>query len=154
MPATQRSIFTNCSFKIASCQLTYIFGNVRRMDSIRYMFQSMINQNAALPNIQKMQYLIAALKGEARDISGSLEVSNENYMKAWETLKKRYDDSGFIVQKHIKALFEFPVIIKENLFISYIAAMSSGRYLETFASIKGIEKTHRTLGRLNNLFGN
>jgi len=36
----------------------------------RSMFRSMIDQNAAL---QKMQYLIASLKGEARDVIDPLE---------------------------------------------------------------------------------
>jgi len=74
----------------------------------------MIDQNASLPDAQKMQYLISALKGEVRDVIGSLEVSNENYAEAWEMLRERYDDSGLIVQKHIRALFEMPVIAKEN----------------------------------------
>jgi len=80
----------------------------------RNMFQSMIDQNAALPDAQKMQYLISSLKGEARDVIGSLEVSNENYAEAWGMLRERYDDSTLIIQKHIRALFEMPAIVKEN----------------------------------------
>lgn len=29
-------------------------------------------------------------------------------------LRERYDDLGLIIQKHIRALFEIPVIVKEN----------------------------------------
>lgn len=42
----------------------------------------MIDNSTALPDVQKMQYLISALKGEARDVVGSLEVSDENYGEA------------------------------------------------------------------------
>jgi len=57
----------------------------------------MINQNATLPETQKMQYLISSLKGEARDIIGSLEVSNENYAEVWGMLREKYDDSILII---------------------------------------------------------
>lgn len=47
-----------------------------------------------------MQYLLAALKGEALDVVSSLETSDENYAIAWEILIDRYDDSSLIVQKY------------------------------------------------------
>jgi len=84
------------------------------MDAVPQYVLEQIDQNPILPNIQKMQYLISALKGEASDMIGSLEVSEENYAKAWAMLKERYDDSGLIIQKHVRALFEIPVMIKEN----------------------------------------
>jgi len=68
------------------------------------MFQSMIDNNTLFPDIQKMQYLISALKAEARNVIGSLQVSDENYVEAWEMLKERYDDSCLIIQKHISSI--------------------------------------------------
>lgn len=67
-------------------------GKYEKWISFRNMFQSMIHQNASLPPVQKMQYLILALKGEAYDIFSSLEASADNYHEAWEMLKERYDD--------------------------------------------------------------
>ncbi|XP_024868252.1 uncharacterized protein LOC112452345 [Temnothorax curvispinosus] len=113
-PATQGSIFTNDHLKLPRVNLPTFSSAFQEWIPFRNMFQSMIDQNATLPNIQKMQYLLAALSGEALDVIGSLDVADENYVEAWEMLKERYDDSGFIVQKHIKALFEIPAIVKEN----------------------------------------
>ncbi|XP_018342248.1 PREDICTED: uncharacterized protein LOC108748519 [Trachymyrmex septentrionalis] len=78
------------------------------------MFQSMIHNNETLPDVQKMQYLISILKDEARNVIGPPEVTGENYMKAWEMLKERFNDSSSIIQKHFRALFEMPVVQKEN----------------------------------------
>ncbi|XP_046743020.1 uncharacterized protein LOC124409453 [Diprion similis] len=47
-------------------------------------------------------------------IDCSLEASDENYLEAWKMLKERYDDDSLIIQKHIRALFELPVLSKEN----------------------------------------
>ncbi|KYN00533.1 hypothetical protein ALC62_08691 [Cyphomyrmex costatus] len=82
--------------------------------SFRNMFKSMIDQNATLPKVQKMQYLISALKGEAREVINFLEASEENYIEAWEMLLMRYDDPVLIIQKHIRALFELPAMVMES----------------------------------------
>lgn len=61
-----------------------------------------------------MQYLISALTSEVKDVVSSLEASEENYIEAWRMLKDRYDGDSLIIQKHVKALFEQPVLGKEN----------------------------------------
>ncbi|XP_067205356.1 uncharacterized protein [Linepithema humile] len=80
----------------------------------RNMFLSMIHENPILPNVQKMQYLMSALTNEAKDVISSLEASDANYPEAWKMLKERYDDDSLIIQKHVKALFEQPALLKEN----------------------------------------
>ncbi|XP_011860106.1 PREDICTED: uncharacterized protein LOC105557469 [Vollenhovia emeryi] len=60
-----------------------------------------------------MHYLKASLKNEAADVISSLKLSDANYQEALEMLDERYDNR-VIVQKHIKAIFEYPVLYKEN----------------------------------------
>lgn len=74
----------------------------------------MIHENPMLPNVQKMQYLMSSLTHEAKGITSSLEASDENYHEAWKMLKDRYNDDSLIIQKHVKALFEQPMLTKEN----------------------------------------
>ena len=52
-------------------------------------------------------YIRVCLKDEAAEVIASLETTSENYLVAWELLKNRYDNRKFIVESHIKALFEF-----------------------------------------------
>lgn len=113
-PATYAASSTNDHLKLPRINLTTFSGTFEQWIPFRNMFQSMIHNNAVLPNIQKMQYLISALNGEALDVISSLEVADENYIEAWEMLKERYDDTSSIIQKHVKALFEIPVMGKEN----------------------------------------
>lgn len=102
------------------------------------IFTTMFHDHPTLPKVQKMQYLIAALKGEARDIISSLETSEENYDEAWKTLKERYDDDSLIIQKHIRALFEQSVITKEN----HSALRKLLDNVMKHLSFKGFETTH------------
>lgn len=113
-PATFGSNMANEHLKLPRVNLPAFTGSFEEWTPFRNMFQSMIDNNAALPDVQKMQYLLSALKGEAWDVISSLEVSDKNYNEVWEMLKERYNDSGFIIQKHIRTLFEIPVMVKEN----------------------------------------
>lgn len=89
-------------------------GKYEKWIPFRNIFLSSIHQNPTLPSIQKMQYLLSVLKGEAHDVVSSLETFDENYAEAWKMLKERYDDDNLIIQKHIRVLFEQPVLHKEN----------------------------------------
>ncbi|XP_018394988.1 PREDICTED: uncharacterized protein LOC108773621 [Cyphomyrmex costatus] len=113
-PVTQGSIVANEYLKLPRVDLPTFSGNLEEWMLFRNMFKSMIDQNAALPKVQKMQYLISALKDEAREVISSLEASEENYIEAWEMLRMRYDDPALIIQKHIRALFELPAMVKES----------------------------------------
>lgn len=83
-----------------------------------------------------MQYLVSALKGEAYDVISSLEASAENFREAWQMLIERYDDQGLIIGKHVKALFDLPIMSKNNH-----TEEAAGHRLETHASSQSIKKT-------------
>ncbi|XP_077270169.1 uncharacterized protein LOC143901618 [Temnothorax americanus] len=53
----------------------------------------MIEQNAALPDVQKMQYLMSSLKGEAHDVVSSLEASAENYRERLWKIKIDWNET-------------------------------------------------------------
>ncbi|XP_039310735.1 uncharacterized protein LOC120358921 [Solenopsis invicta] len=78
-------------------------------------FNSLIHVNAALSNIQKLQYLRASVIGDASKIICALEISEANYEVAWNLLKQRYDNKRVIVQSHVKAIMDLPSMVKENI---------------------------------------
>jgi len=78
------------------------------------VFNSLIHSNNALNDVQRFHYLKSALKGEAAESIAALEISGINYTNAWSRLKERYDNPKLIIQTHISAIFELPVVKKEN----------------------------------------
>jgi len=48
----------------------------------RDTFEAMIVNNRALSNVQKLHYLIASLKNEAKDLISNLQITNENFIVA------------------------------------------------------------------------
>ncbi|XP_018375981.1 PREDICTED: uncharacterized protein LOC108769466 [Trachymyrmex cornetzi] len=77
-------------------------------------FETIIHQDAGLTPMQKHQYLIGVLQGEARSVIQGFKISNENYENAWTLLKETYDNKMMIIQTHLDELLTFPVITKDN----------------------------------------
>lgn len=77
-------------------------------------FTSLIYNNNALTNVQKFYYLQTALKGEASGVIRALEVSDANYLVAWQMLKDRYENKRIIIHSHVKGLFELQGALKES----------------------------------------
>lgn len=98
-------------------------------------FDSLIEKNATLSNVQKFYYLQTALKGDAFQTISSLNATDHNYTIAWDLLKKRYENKKAIVHAHVKAIYNlFPV--KEE------SHSSLRKFLDTF------QKHFRSLERL------
>lgn len=92
-------------------------------------------QSSIHPKYSKVSYLRSALRGEAAEVTQSLEISSDNYEETWQLLRQRYDNKQLIIQKHIKALFELPVVIKEN-------------YISLRSLLDGVSKHKRALKAL------
>ncbi|XP_036148371.1 uncharacterized protein LOC105833274 [Monomorium pharaonis] len=111
---SQRGNITNDCLKLPRINLLEFTGKYDVWIPFKNIFTTMIHDLPTLPKVQKMQYLTAALKGEARDVISSFVTADDGYDEAWQTLKERYDDNSLIIQKHIKAMFEQPAMAKEN----------------------------------------
>ncbi|XP_018377653.1 PREDICTED: uncharacterized protein LOC108770516 [Trachymyrmex cornetzi] len=64
--------------------------------------------------VQKHQYLIGVLQGEARSVIEGFRISSENYENAWKLLKDTYDNNMVIIENHLDELLNFPEITKNN----------------------------------------
>ncbi|KOX69475.1 hypothetical protein WN51_06559 [Melipona quadrifasciata] len=81
---------------------------------IRDSFDSLVNRNESLSNIDLFYYLRTAVKGEPARALKTLPVSDSNYDAAWELLRKRYEGTNQLVDHHLDALFDLPVICQES----------------------------------------
>lgn len=77
-------------------------------------FNALIESNQELSKVQKFYYLKSALKGEAADIILNLTITETNYDIAWQLITDRYENKRIIINTHIKALIDYPIIQKES----------------------------------------
>ncbi|XP_058840761.1 uncharacterized protein LOC131696228 [Topomyia yanbarensis] len=89
-------------------------GNIEDWSNFHDVFDSMIHKNLTLPNIQKLHYLRASLKGDAARIIQSIQTSGNNYPIAWKLITDRFDNTNLLVKQHVSALFNIPPVRKES----------------------------------------
>jgi len=73
-------------------------------------FKSIIHDNVNLTPVQKLQYLRSS--DEAAQVIQALETTSQNYEVA--LLVERHDNRRIIIQSHVRALFDLPIISKES----------------------------------------
>jgi len=64
--------------KLPTIQLPSYDGTITTWLHFRDTFDSLIIQNKMLSNVQKFQYLLSSLKGEARQLIANLQISHDN----------------------------------------------------------------------------
>ncbi|UYV69727.1 hypothetical protein LAZ67_7000491 [Cordylochernes scorpioides] len=117
------------SIKLPKFQLPIFSGNFSEWLGFKEIFIKVIDQNRALANSQKLQYLVSALRGDAARLVRAFSISDENHSIAWQTLIHRYDNKRELafrqIQKFLnlkfikgdsdKALYEFLDICNEGV---------------------------------------
>ncbi|XP_055589950.1 uncharacterized protein LOC129742131 [Uranotaenia lowii] len=100
--------------KLPEIRLPSFGGKLRDWVSFRDSFQSLIHNNEQLAPMEKFTYLRSALSGDALKEVLSIELSDANYIVAWEILKERYENKKLIVKAYLDGLFSLESIRKEG----------------------------------------
>ncbi|XP_072403050.1 uncharacterized protein [Diabrotica undecimpunctata] len=80
----------------------------------RDSFDSLINNNSSISNVQRFHYLKRSLQGEAFEIIANLQVTHDNFPIAWNLLCDQYTDKRALLHVHTKALFDIHPIKRES----------------------------------------
>lgn len=104
----------NIDVKLPTLKLPIFAGEYDQWMLFKDAFTSLIHDNSKLSPLQKFQYLRSVLKDEALQAISGLMTSAENYMAAWDLLKKRYENNKLIINSHLSRLLDFPAITKDK----------------------------------------
>ncbi|XP_072380933.1 uncharacterized protein [Diabrotica undecimpunctata] len=80
----------------------------------RDSFDSLINNNSSISNVQRFHYLKRSLQGEAFEIIANMQVTHDNFPIAWDLLCDQYTDKRALLHVHTKALFDIHPIKRES----------------------------------------
>ncbi|KAL7723285.1 hypothetical protein ACLKA6_002730 [Drosophila palustris] len=81
------------------------YANYKRFNT---SFNNLIHNDPQIPTIDKFNYLLDCLSGPALEVVQSFQITDENYEKALERLRSRYDNNVRIFHDCISNLFAFP----------------------------------------------
>ncbi|XP_025267450.1 uncharacterized protein LOC112638978 [Camponotus floridanus] len=100
--------------KLPKIELPVFTGSYDDWYSYQDVFEKLIYANEGLSEIEKFHYLRSSLKDKAAEIRKSIETITDNYNDAWASVKERFDNKRWIIHKHVQAIFDAPILIKEN----------------------------------------
>jgi len=100
--------------KLPTIQLPSYDGTITTWLHFRDTFDSLIIQNKMLSNVQKYQYLLSSLKGEARQLIANLQISHDNFVVAWNLVTQRYNNTKLLAMTHVKQLLQLPQVKKND----------------------------------------
>ena len=99
-----KSVTTANSIKLPKLEINKFDGEPTNWRSFIDSFEATIDNNDTLANVEKMNYLINYLVGEASSTISGLKLSSENYEVALNLLKERYADPQIIISAHMNKL--------------------------------------------------
>ncbi|XP_046810021.1 uncharacterized protein LOC124420605 [Lucilia cuprina] len=93
-------------------------------------FNNMVHDNSSITPVDKFNYLLNCLSGPALSVVEPFQVTDENYPKALDRLRERYDNKVLIFLEHITTLFNIPEMSKgDSVSLRYI--------IDTVSAIRG-----------------
>lgn len=98
------------SCKLPEIPLPQFTGKYEEWNMFKTEFSNIVANNKQLSDMQKLHYLHAALKGEAK----LLQNPEDTFESLFTALEKRFENKKIIVNIHVKALLEFETISHES----------------------------------------
>ncbi|GAB1860679.1 Gag-pol polyprotein [Camponotus japonicus] len=95
-------------------QLPPFSGLYQDWPSFRDLFNSIIGQDTAISQVEKLHYLRTCLKGEAALLVGDLPVTGENFTRAWTELTRHYENKRLLVRSYLSRFSSLPMLKGES----------------------------------------
>ncbi|XP_055590363.1 uncharacterized protein LOC129742486 [Uranotaenia lowii] len=112
--STSHSMSSSFHHRLPKIDLPKFSGDESRWISFRDNFISMIHCNEDIPIVNKLQYLLQSLEGEAKKPFESVDIQADNYSSTWDALKKRYDNKRFLRKELFRGLYNLPPLQHES----------------------------------------
>jgi len=107
---TPRSHTSSTHIKLPTIALPTFEGDTCSWLHYRDTFEALLVNNTTLSNVQKFHYFFASLKNEAKDLISNLQITNENFLVAWQLVTQRYNNKRLIAMMHAKHLCQMPQV--------------------------------------------
>uniref|UniRef100_V5I888 Uncharacterized protein n=1 Tax=Anoplophora glabripennis TaxID=217634 RepID=V5I888_ANOGL len=109
-----RPVVQNSNVKLPIIPLPTFAGDYRDWPHFYDTFNALVNNNSQLNDVQRFHYLRDVLKGDAKQVIESIEISDNNYKVAFDLLKTRFDNKKLIKRAHVASLFDISPLNKES----------------------------------------
>lgn len=100
--------------RLPNLKLAEFNGDYTKWMFFKNSFETTVHQERHLMPMQKLEYLVGVLSGEALNVIQGYAICNENYEHAWQLLKDTYDNKMITIETHLVDVLNFPALTEEN----------------------------------------
>ena len=86
--------------KLPKLEINCFCGDKLKFKEFWDCFETTVDKNPTLSNVEKFNYLVSKLDGDAKNTIAGLAISNDNYNVAVNMLNERYGDIQTVVNAH------------------------------------------------------
>lgn len=94
--------------KLKPIEIPYFNGATKMWPTYSGLFKTMVMENNALTECEKMQYLKTTVKGEAASLIANLGIMDKKLDSAWKILTERFEDKRAIRESQLELLLQIP----------------------------------------------
>ncbi|XP_071577995.1 uncharacterized protein [Temnothorax nylanderi] len=102
------------SIKLPKIPLPQFTGDLALWPSFIALLNASIHENRDLSFMEKYQYLVASLKGEALNVVKNLPLSADNYTIAYDSLVSRYQNKRDLADYHVDSMLNAKPLKSES----------------------------------------
>lgn len=113
--SSQTQPSANNLVRLPKLELKTFNGNTENWISYINLFDTTIHGNNSLSLVEKHQYLLSSLEGEALHLVKSLPISAGNYMVAYNALRERYHSTRRLISFHLNKIIDLPNISDKSV---------------------------------------
>ena len=117
---TQKQQNSNGAIKLPQLDIPSFNGDRMKWNEFWDTFETSINLNDSLFDIEKLKYLNSKLTGEAKQAVSGIFLSKENYKVAKELLKERFDDQQTVINCHYAELMNLTSASNNTRSLKYL----------------------------------
>lgn len=99
-----------CKIKLPEIPLPLFNGKYEEWNMFKIEFDNIVTNNKELSDVQKLHYLHAALRNEAK----VLERPEDTFESLFKALENRFENKRIMVNIHLKSILEFEKIVRES----------------------------------------
>ncbi|XP_015123308.1 uncharacterized protein LOC107045520 [Diachasma alloeum] len=98
--------------KLKRLDLKAFDGTPSQCKEFRDLFTSLVGSKSTIAPVEKLIRLKSSLRGPPATLISTLDINDQNYEKAWQKLKAKYDDPRLVAQYLFNRILELPKITK------------------------------------------
>ncbi|XP_015122549.1 uncharacterized protein LOC107044981 [Diachasma alloeum] len=98
--------------KLKRLDLKAFDGTPSQWKEFRDLFTSLVGSKSTIAPVEKLIRLKSSLRGSPATLISTLDINDQNYEKAWEKLKAKYDDPRLVAQYLFNRILKLPKITK------------------------------------------